>query len=142
MRLEHRMFASRFTTCFGCLSVSFVSLFHRIDVLDRRRDGLAWLMCTVLHYRWSMGSALFLASWAVLMGPVTYAQHLISGPRLPFTVAYLGSIALTLFFAVKVSGRSPLKPPMLWVYDLELWRTPSKALRRDPRNDLLTTLLT
>jgi len=36
------------------------------------------------------------------MGPVTYAQHLISTPRLPFTAAYFGSIGLTLFFAIKV----------------------------------------
>lgn len=50
-----------------------------------------------------MGSMLFLASWAVLMGPVQYAQHLISGPRLPFTAAYFGSITLTLVFAIKVS---------------------------------------
>lgn len=54
-------------------------------------------------FRWSMGSMLFLASWAVLMGPVQYAQHLISGPRLPFTAAYFGSITLTLIFAIKVS---------------------------------------
>lgn len=50
-----------------------------------------------------MGSVLFLASWAVLMGPVQYVQHLISGPRLPFTAAYFGSITLTLVFAIKVS---------------------------------------
>ncbi|EZF26188.1 hypothetical protein H113_01715 [Trichophyton rubrum MR1459] len=49
---------------------------------------------------WSSGSALFLASWAVLMGPVPYARHLTSGPRLPFTAAYFTSIALTLYFAV------------------------------------------
>ncbi|CRG85184.1 Protein transport protein SFT2 [Talaromyces islandicus] len=49
---------------------------------------------------WSVGSLLFLASWAVLMGPVTYIRHLLSGPRLPFTAAYFGSIALTLYFAV------------------------------------------
>lgn len=55
-------------------------------------------------FRWSMGSMLFLASWAVLMGPVQYAQHLISGPRLPFTAAYFGSITLTLVFAIKVSA--------------------------------------
>ena len=46
---------------------------------------------------------LFLASWAVLMGPRQYIQHLISGPRLPFTAAYFGSIALTIYFAVGVS---------------------------------------
>lgn len=49
-----------------------------------------------------MGSVLFLASWAVLMGPITYAKHLASGPRLPFTAAYFGSIFLTLYFAVGV----------------------------------------
>ncbi|TVY43188.1 Protein transport protein [Lachnellula subtilissima] len=49
---------------------------------------------------WSLGSALFLASWAAMMGPITYAQHLISTPRLPFTVAYFGSIALTLYFSL------------------------------------------
>jgi hypothetical protein len=54
-------------------------------------------------FRWSAGSALFLASWAVLMGPMQYAQHLVSGTRLPFTVAYFGSIALTMYFAIGVS---------------------------------------
>jgi len=49
---------------------------------------------------WSAGSLLFLASWAILMGPMVYARHLISGPRLPFTAAYFGAIALTIYFAV------------------------------------------
>jgi len=49
---------------------------------------------------WSAGSVLFLASWAVLMGPIQYAQHLTSGSRLPFTAAYFGTIALTMYFAV------------------------------------------
>ncbi|KAI4164752.1 MAG: hypothetical protein LQ342_001727 [Letrouitia transgressa] len=51
---------------------------------------------------WSTGSVLFLASWAVLMGPIPYIQHLLSGPRLPFTAAYFGSIILTLVFAIKL----------------------------------------
>lgn len=50
-----------------------------------------------------MGSVFFLASWAVMLGPRTYLSHLLSGPRLPFTAVYLGSIALTLYFAVGVS---------------------------------------
>ncbi|EKG19178.1 Vesicle transport protein Got1/SFT2-like protein [Macrophomina phaseolina MS6] len=49
---------------------------------------------------WTMGSVLFLASWAVMMGPMQYVQHLTSGPRLPFTAAYFGTIALTLYFAL------------------------------------------
>ncbi|MCJ1292189.1 protein transport protein sft2 [Xylographa carneopallida] len=47
-----------------------------------------------------MGSLLFLTSWAVLLGPVTYAKHLVSTPRLPFTAVYFGSIALTLYSAI------------------------------------------
>lgn len=56
-----------------------------------------------LAFRWTLGSALFLASFAAVMGPVAYAQHLLSGPRLPFTAAYFGSITLTLYFSMGVS---------------------------------------
>lgn len=63
--------------------------------------GFGYLLLTSL-FRWSVGSVLFLLSWAVLMGPWTYARHLISGARLPFTAAYFGSIALTLYFAIGV----------------------------------------
>jgi hypothetical protein len=62
---------------------------------------LTWRMTLC---RWSLGSALFLASWAVMMGPWAYVQHLISTPRLPFTAAYFGSIALTLYFSLGVSA--------------------------------------
>jgi hypothetical protein len=85
---------------------------------------LEHLELTTTVLRWSMGSLLFLMSWGVLMGPVTYSkhanfalfvypladanawplvQHLISGPRLPFTAAYFGSITLTLWFSLGVS---------------------------------------
>jgi hypothetical protein len=36
------------------------------------------------------------------MGPMNYVYHLLSGPRLPFTGAYFGSIVLTLVFALKL----------------------------------------
>jgi len=49
---------------------------------------------------WSVGSLLFLASWACLMGPYQYATHLMSGARLPFTATYFGSIVMTIYFAV------------------------------------------
>lgn len=61
-----------------------------------------------LASRWTLGSALFLASFAAVMGPMAYAQHLLSGQRLPFTGAYFGSIALTLYFAMGVSHIPPL----------------------------------
>jgi uncharacterized MnhB-related membrane protein len=49
-----------------------------------------------------MGSALFLGSFAAVMGPMNYLYHLFSGPRIPFTVAYFGSIIMTMVFAIKV----------------------------------------
>lgn len=45
------------------------------------------------------------------MGPMTYARHLISTPRLPFTAAYFGSIGLTLYFSL---GVSPHPPSACW----------------------------
>jgi hypothetical protein len=41
-------------------------------------------------------------------------QHLFSGPRLPFTGAYFGSIALTIYFSIGVSSASlPLLVPVI-----------------------------
>ncbi|PNY30052.1 Protein transport protein SFT2 [Tolypocladium capitatum] len=51
---------------------------------------------------WSVGSLLFLASFAAVMGPLNYVYHLLSAPRLPFTAAYFGSIVMTLVFALKL----------------------------------------
>lgn len=71
------------------------------------------LPLTEIHgISWTVGSILFLTSWAVLQGPLTYAMHLLSTPRLPFTAAYFGSIGLTLFFALGVClfGLDPLQP--------------------------------
>jgi len=65
----------------------------------RHSGGEASQVCNP-HTSWSLGSALFLASWAAMMGPWQYALHLFSTPRLPFTGAYFGSIALTLYFSL------------------------------------------
>ncbi|KAK4042058.1 Got1/Sft2-like family-domain-containing protein [Parachaetomium inaequale] len=49
---------------------------------------------------WTLGSILFLSSFAAIMGPWAYLQHLASTPRLPFTAAYFGSLGLTLYFSI------------------------------------------
>ncbi|KAL8959366.1 MAG: hypothetical protein Q9193_003759 [Seirophora villosa] len=85
-----------FGACNAAAVVCFVICFALFPVLSLRPRKFAIL--------WSLGSMLFLASWAVLMGPLQYAQHLISGPRLPFTAAYFGSITLTLVFAIKLQN--------------------------------------
>lgn len=50
---------------------------------------------------------LFLSSFAAIMGPWAYLQHLASTPRLPFTAAYFGSLGLTLYFSIGVSQAFP-----------------------------------
>jgi len=48
----------------------------------------------------SMGSLLFMLGFAILAGPIAHLKHITSKERLPFTAAWLGSLALTLFFAI------------------------------------------
>ncbi|KAJ5099019.1 hypothetical protein N7532_006020 [Penicillium argentinense] len=81
-----------FAACNLGAAVCFMLCFFLFPVLTLKPRKFAIL--------WSVGSVLFLLSWAVLMGPWSYAKHLVSGPRLPFTAAYFGSIALTLYFAI------------------------------------------
>ncbi|EPS32089.1 hypothetical protein PDE_07048 [Penicillium oxalicum 114-2] len=81
-----------FGACNLGAAVCFMICFFLFPVLTLKPRKFAVL--------WSVGSALFLLSWAVLMGPWSYARHLVSGSRLPFTAAYFGSIALTLYFAI------------------------------------------
>ncbi|VVT58638.1 uncharacterized protein SAPINGB_P006309 [Magnusiomyces paraingens] len=49
---------------------------------------------------WSLGSLLFMISFGVLQGPISYLRHLTSPARLPFTVTYFGSIIATLVFSL------------------------------------------
>ncbi|KAL1925716.1 uncharacterized protein VTP21DRAFT_599 [Calcarisporiella thermophila] len=49
---------------------------------------------------YTVGSILCLASIALLRGPVAWARHMVSKERIPFSAAYLGSMAATLYFAV------------------------------------------
>ena len=76
-----------------------LALRHPI-VLQRSQSFL--IVLVLKSFRWSVGSGLFLASFAAVMGPMNYVYHLLSTPRLPFTTAYFGSIILTLVFAIKV----------------------------------------
>lgn len=85
-----------FIACNLGAAVCFMICFFLFPVLSLKPRKFAIL--------WSVGSLLFLLSWAVLMGPLVYAKHLVSGSRLPFTAAYFGSIAMTLYFAIGVSS--------------------------------------
>lgn len=47
---------------------------------------------------------LFMVGFAVLQGPVAHLKHIFTPDRLPFTLAYFGSLILTLFFALVASS--------------------------------------
>ena len=86
-------------------------------------------------FRWTVGSLLFLSSWAILQGPKAYAQHLLSAPRLPFSCAYFGSIALTLYFSLGVR----IMIPMTAVHGTTLAHT-ANPLDYKLRSTILTLL--
>lgn len=41
--------------------------------------------------------------FSVLIGPLNHIKHLVSKERLPFSLTYLASLGLTLYFALGVS---------------------------------------
>lgn len=49
---------------------------------------------------WTLGSLLFVISFGVLQGPASYLLHLISAERLPFSLAYFGSMIATMVFSL------------------------------------------
>ncbi|KAI5463018.1 Got1/Sft2-like family-domain-containing protein [Mariannaea sp. PMI_226] len=83
-----------FAACNLAALACFVICFTLFPVLSMRPRKFVIL--------WTVGSLMFLASFAAVMGPMNYFYHLLSTPRLPFTAMYFGSITLTLVFALKV----------------------------------------
>jgi len=85
-----------FAACNLAALACFVICFTLFPVLSLRPRKFVIL--------WSVGSVMFLASFAAVMGPTNYIRHLFSGPRIPFTAGYFGSILLTLVFAIKLQS--------------------------------------
>lgn len=52
----------------------------------------------------SLGSVLVMFGFAVLVGPITHLKHLLSKERLPFSAAYITSLALTIYFSISVQS--------------------------------------
>ncbi|KAF8494865.1 ER-to-golgi vesicle protein transport Sft2 [Russula emetica] len=69
--------------------------------------GVAFITLPLLAIRpakfalsFSLGSLLVMFGFSILIGPINHIRHLISKERLPFSVAYLSSLGLTLYFAL------------------------------------------
>jgi len=85
----------RFLGFIGCLvgaAVCFAVAFLTLPLLAIRPAKFA--------LAFSLGSLLVMFGFSVLIGPIDHLRHLISKERLPFSVAYLSSLGLTLYFAL------------------------------------------
>lgn len=64
--------------------------------------GLPWLPVRPAKFAlaFSMGSLLVMAGFSILVGPLNHLKHLFSKERLSFSLVYLSSLALTLYFSL------------------------------------------
>jgi len=79
----------------GCLigaAVCFFVAFLTLPFLPVRPSKFA--------LSFSLGSLLVMFGFSVLIGPMNHLKHLISKDRLPFTLVYFSSLALTLYFSL------------------------------------------
>lgn len=81
-----------FMTCLilGLFCFSFSTIYIPIIVVKARKFALLF----------SLGSVFVMGSFSFLWGPVNHIKHLFNRERLPFTTVYLGTLALTLYFAM------------------------------------------
>ncbi|KAH9395051.1 hypothetical protein TYRP_005120 [Tyrophagus putrescentiae] len=73
--------------------------------------GLSTMYIPVLIFKarkfsilFTFGSAFIVLSFAILFGPVSHLKHQFSRERLPFTLAYFGSLIATLYFAMELQS--------------------------------------
>ncbi len=85
-----------FAICFAGSISCYLITFFLFPVLALKPRKFAIL--------WSLGSILFLVSFAAMQGPVAFAHHLVTGKRIMFTISFLSSIILTLVFALVVKS--------------------------------------
>jgi len=81
-----------FGACLIGAAVCFFVAFLTIPTLALRPAKFA--------LAFSLGSLLVMFGFAVLVGPITHLKHLASRERLPFSVAYVSSLAMTLYFSL------------------------------------------
>ncbi|EIM80180.1 ER-to-golgi vesicle protein transport Sft2 [Stereum hirsutum FP-91666 SS1] len=81
-----------FLGCLAGAAVCFAVAFFTLPLLALRPAKFA--------LAFSLGSLLVMFGFSVLIGPINHAKHLISKERLPFSIAYLSSLGLTLYFAL------------------------------------------
>ncbi|KAI0289641.1 ER-to-golgi vesicle protein transport Sft2, partial [Russula brevipes] len=81
-----------FLACLAGAAVCFAVAFFTLPLLAIRPAKFA--------LSFSLGSLLVMLGFSVLIGPINHLRHLISKERLPFSISYLVSLGLTLYFAL------------------------------------------
>ncbi|KAI9451261.1 ER-to-golgi vesicle protein transport Sft2 [Lactarius psammicola] len=81
-----------FLACLAGAAVCFAVAFLTLPLLAVRPAKFA--------LSFSLGSLLVMFGFSVLIGPINHIRHLMSKERLPFSVAYLSSLGLTLYLAL------------------------------------------
>lgn len=81
-----------FMTCLllGIFCFSFSTVYIPVIVFKARKFALLF----------SMGSVFVMGSFSFLWGPMNHFKHMFKRDRLPFTAVYLGTLFLTLYFAM------------------------------------------
>ncbi|CAK8671696.1 uncharacterized protein LOC143465743 [Clavelina lepadiformis] len=74
----------------GIFCFALASMYAPFLLLKARKFALLY----------SLGSIFMISSFSFLWGPLNHAKHLLSKDRLPFTIAYFGSLFATLYFAM------------------------------------------
>lgn len=98
-------------TCFGLVrpsppSSQFILIF--IYPFPLHTQSTVYIPVLIFKARkfsilFTFGSAFIVFSFALLLGPVSHLKHQFSRERLPFTLAYFGSLIATLYFAMEVT---------------------------------------
>ncbi|KAF8305839.1 ER-to-golgi vesicle protein transport Sft2 [Clavulina sp. PMI_390] len=81
-----------FGACLLGSAVCFMVAFFTLPLLALRPGKFA--------LAFSLGSLLVMFGFAVLSGPINHLKHLLSPQRLPFSAAYVSSLAGTLYFSL------------------------------------------
>ena len=93
----------------ACLGFETKEIRHVVD------GGESLVHLQVPYILWER----LMSSFAALQGPLPYAKHLISPSRLPFTIAFFGSMGLTLFFSVGVHPLTAGRLMIVTFYDID-----------------------
>ncbi|XP_060083918.1 uncharacterized protein LOC132563182 [Ylistrum balloti] len=76
----------------GTFCFSLASLYIPLLLLKARKFAVLY----------SLGSVFIISSFSLLWGPMNHIKHLCSVERMPFTVAYFGTMVATLYFSLWV----------------------------------------